>query len=388
MTTVDTPTATADAPDLDVATLTERLRAVADTLPGLGYTGWGFGDSVAFEGMIEASKVLGDETWRSFARGFIRAWALEASPYERLDCTAAGLAMVRIGEVIGDARVTEAAIGLADYLVARPRIGALFATWEHSPLQHAYGPDSLPPDEVALLASPPPGVFIDCLHFDPPFLVALGLLVGRDDLVEEGVRQARGYVEVLQQDDGTFDHFVLEGSERTYGAGWGRGQGWALLGLLDVLEDLPEGHEATADLTRATVRLIEAMLRTQRDDGHWYAVVHDPASGDETSTAAFMADGFLRALRLGVVGDGSDADRIEAAADAALRAALHDTDEGGNLAGVSAAVNACTLQSHYAHVPRGFIVPWGQGPLATALAERLRRVRGGDVAPAGAGSIG
>jgi unsaturated rhamnogalacturonyl hydrolase len=175
-----------------------------------------------------------------------------------------------------------------------------------------------------------------------------------------------GYVRLLQTDSGLFDHFVLEGSPQTYGPGWGRGQGWALLGLLDVLELLPPTHALRSGLEASTQRLIGAMARLQRDDGHWYAVVGDKASGDETSTAAFMSAGMRRAVRMRLVGDD-----MLTAADRALEAALASIDDDGNLQGVSAAVNACTHPSHYAHVPRGFIVPWGQGPLALAIAERL-----------------
>ena len=349
----------------------EELRAVlakvADSLLLLPYEAWNFGDSVAFEGMLAASARLGDERWATFAHGFVRGWAADRRPFVRLDCTAPGLAMVEVARCTGDARVSEPAIRLAQYLLDRPRIGPLFATWEHSPLQHPYGPGQLPADQVRLLASPPPGAFIDCLHFDPPFLVALGAHVSRESLVEEGVRQALGYIEVLQREDGTFDHFVLEGSDRTYGPRWGRGQGWALLGLLDVIEHLPDADPRIEPLTAAAARLVQAMLVTQRQDGHWDAVVGDPASGDETSTSAFMADGFLRAARLGVV----PVDAVLEPARRALVAALASTSEDGVLGGVSAAVNACTLPSHYAHVPRGFVVPWGQGPLAMALAEAL-----------------
>ncbi len=347
--------------------LSSVLANVADSLLLLPYQAWNFGDSVAFEGMLAASSRLGNDRWQSFAHGFVRAWAAADQPHVRLDCTAPGLAMVELARRTGDARVSEAAIGLADYLVSRPRLGPLFATWEHSPLQHPYGPDQLPHDEVRLLASPPPGAFIDCLHFDPPFLVSLGVHVSRDDLVDEGVGQAMGYIEVLQQPDGTFDHFVLDGSDRTYGPRWGRGQGWALLGLLDVIEHLPAGDARHEPLVGSAAKLVEAMLSTQRDDGHWDAVVGDASSGDETSTAAFMADGFLRAARLGVVAQKD----IVGPARQALAAALVSTSDDGILGGVSAAVNACTLPSHYAHVPRGFVVPWGQGPLAMALAEAL-----------------
>jgi unsaturated rhamnogalacturonyl hydrolase len=343
------------------------LRTVADHLLTLAYRTWSFGDSVAFEGMVSASTVLGDDRWLQFAHGFTRGWATRAEPYARLDCTAPGLAMVQIYRATQDPLVLQGAIGLAHYLVMRPRIDGVFATWEHSPLQQPYGPERLSTQEEAMLANPPAGVFVDCLHFDPPFLVALGLASGEPALVEEGARQAVGYVRLLQTESGLFDHFVLAGSPRAYGPGWGRGQGWALLGLLDVVDELPPDHPCRQELAAAAARLIAAMIRLQRDDGHWYAVVDDPASGDETSTAAFMAAGMLRAAGSSISGD-----EARAASRRALEAALESTDKDGILAGVSAAVNACTNPTHYAHVPRGFVVPWGQGPLALALAERLR----------------
>jgi unsaturated rhamnogalacturonyl hydrolase len=346
--------------------LAQTLRRVADQLIRLPYKTWSFGDSVGFEGMVAASRVLGDDRWLRFAHGFVRAWATRAEPYVRLDCTAPGLAIVQIYRATEDPLLQDGALGLARFLVTRPRIGGVFATWEHSPLQHPYGPDKLSAPELALLADPPAGVFVDCLHFDPPFLVALGAITGEQAWVDEGVRQAVGYVRLLQTESGLFDHFVLEGSDRTYGPRWGRGQGWALLGLLDVLDEVPRGHPCRQELAESASRLIGAMIPLQREDGHWDAVVGDAGSGDETSTAAFMAAGFHRAARSGLAGD-----EARVAAEQALHAAVTSTDEQGILKGVSAAVNACTTASHYAHVPRGFVVPWGEGSLALALAERL-----------------
>ncbi len=361
---------TTTAPDPDVQRLGEVLRKVADGLVQLPYKAWSFGDSVAFDAMVAASETMGDSRWLQFARGFVRGWASRARPYVRLDCTAPGLAMVQIYRKTKDPLVLEAALGLAGYLVARPRIDGVFATWEHSPLQHPHGPELLTAPELELLADPPAGVFVDCLHFDPPFFVSLGAVTGDARWVEHGAEQAAGYIRLLQQVSGLFDHFVLEGSSRTYGPGWGRGQGWALLGLLDVLDELPTTHRSRRQLEVATARLIEAMARRQRDDGNWYAVVDNPSSGDESSTAAFMAAGMRRAVCAGLV-DGS----VEQAANRALEAAVAASDRDGILTGVSAAVNACTHPSHYAHVPRGFLVPWGQGPLALAIVERLKGER-------------
>lgn len=346
----------------------ERIRQLAGTLCNLPYETWNFGDSVAFEALLEATEALGEPQWAAFARGWARAWATRATPYRELDHTAPGWAIVRLGEQHGDARLIEAAAGLADELVARPRILRLFRTWRHSPLVHPCGTAGLSPEHASLVADPPAGSFLDCLHFDPPFLTALGRVTHRVDLQQAGIEQALAYVRVLQRPDGLFDHFVLDGLPGTFGPGWGRGQGWALLGLLDTIEEigaLPEQalRSEAATLREAAASLIAAMIRLQRADGHWSAVVDVPSSGIESSTAAFMAAGFFRAASLGVL----DHPEMIASAHRAVGAVLESLDDDGGLRDVSAAVMACTEASHYEHVPRGFTVPWGQGPALLAL---------------------
>ena len=143
--------------------------------------------------------------------------------------------------------------------------------------------------------------------------------------------------------------------------------GLGSLGLLDVLEHTPPDHEGHPRVAQAFVQLSNALRDTQRDDGSWTAVVHDPQSGTEGSTAAFAAAGFARAVRLGFL----SADFAQPARKAWSNALEH-VDENGLLTDVSAAVRPSTSQSSYCHVPKGFLVPWGQGPLlvaAQAIAE-------------------
>ncbi|CAN5643034.1 hypothetical protein BH24ACT5_BH24ACT5_02050 [soil metagenome] len=355
----------------DPSDLRSLLATVATGLERLPYTTWNFGDSVAFEGLVAAGDALDSDRYLAFARGVIRGWATRRRPFVRLDCVAPGLAMVQVIERTGDEHVLEAASDLASYLRSRPTIDGVYATWEHSPLQEPWGPDELSPAELQLLADPPAGVFVDCLHFDPPFFAALGQVTGDYDLVDDAVEQALGYIRLLQRPDGLFEHFVLDPAATTYGPGWGRGQGWALLGLLGVIGRLDADDPRRAELASSAARLVQAMRTWQRSDGSWSAVVDDPSSGDENSTTAFMAEGFVHAATLGVIA-GGDIGPVRHDAERALRAAVAATDANGQLTSVSAAVNACTTASHYVHVRRGFVVPWGQGPLALALASHVR----------------
>lgn len=341
------------------------LAKVAASLPRMRFDTWNFGDSVGFEGMIESGRVLGDDTYFAFAHGWMRAWATRRTPYRRLDATAPGMAMVEVALLANDAILFEGLVDLARYLMSRPIDRGIFDTWEHMCLMPPYGGEMLSPQEAALLAQPPGGSCVDCLHFDPPFFTALGKALEDPEFTEVGITQALGYIEALQQPDGIFDHFFMHGISGTFGPGWGRGQGWSLLGLLDVLKNIPDENPARPQILTAVQKQIKRMIELQRSDGRWWCVVHQPASGEEGSTAAFMATGFARAIRMGIV----DKNEVLPHAINALAGALADTDNDGHLQYVTAAVMASTRESHYVHTPRGFLVPWGQGPLALAICE-------------------
>jgi unsaturated rhamnogalacturonyl hydrolase len=127
---------------------------------------------------------------------------------------------------------------------------------------------------------------------------------------------------------------------------------------------LPPGHRAFTRLLAAMQALASAMCATQRPNGAWWAVAQSPESGPEASTEAFMAEGLGRGVERGWL----PRERYMAAAAAAWRATLEDTDSEGTLRDVSAAVWSSTSDLHYHHVPKGFVVPWGQGPLLLAAA--------------------
>jgi unsaturated rhamnogalacturonyl hydrolase len=344
----------------------DRVRAAADRLCTYPFACWHYGDSIGFEGLLAASDLLGDGKYEGFVQGAVKAWIPRAQPYRELDNTAPGYAMCLLYERTGDEAVLDACLELASFLTGRRTLRGVYVAFERAPLRSPYGDAELPPDELALLDDPGAGVFVDCLHFDAPFLVLLGRIAKEDGLVEAGVGQALALVDLLQQPDGLFAHFFLERTGRTYGHGWGRGQGWALLGLLDVLEQLPKSHPETERLHASLVRLADALVRAQEPDGHWPTPIADATSFHETSTSSFAAAGLARGAGLGLL-DAS----VCAAGKLAWRASLASVRPDGSLDGVSAALWASTAPSHYAGAPVGFQVPWGSGAFLVAAREQL-----------------
>ena len=339
----------------------ERLQAAAELLIDYPFRVWHYGESTGLEGLVRAGDLLGEPRYEAWVHGLLRGWAARRHPFTELDNTLPGKVLCELAARHDDELLLAAGLDAAGYLTARRTLRGVALPFERAPLRQPFGGEPLGPRDRDLLEDPGPGVFVDALHFDPPFLVRLGVLADAPELVDAGAGQARALSELLQDGSGLFWHFFLERSGERYGFGWGRGQGWALLGLVDVLEALPRDHLEWDPLAGALERLVRALRGSQRADGGCDAVVGDPESGDESSTAAFVAAGVGAAVASGVLGN----DQLDLARRAwSNTAAL--VGEDGVLAGVSANVWACTVPSHYHHVPRGAVVPWGQGPLLLA----------------------
>jgi unsaturated rhamnogalacturonyl hydrolase len=339
-----------------------RLEAAASLLTRHEFLFWHYGDSIGFEGLLATSDVLSSHRYEGFVHGALKAWSAKATPYRELDNTAPGHAMCLSYERTGDATVLAAASELAEFLVERPALAGAYVSFKRAPLRMPYGNAALSAEEAKLLDDPGPGIFVDCLHFDAPFLTHLGALRSDRRLLDLGAAQATAMIALLQDDDtGLFWHFWLEKTADRYGFGWGRGQGWALLGLMDVLDYLPAAHPERLTIATAATRLAHALRGLQHPTGHWPAVVSEPDSYLETSTALFAAAGFARGVCTGLLDD-----TYRGPARAAWRAALEALGADGAVAGISAAVWASTAPAHYRAVPSGFIVPWGQGTILVA----------------------
>ncbi|WP_026381798.1 glycoside hydrolase family 88 protein [Afifella pfennigii] len=353
----------------DIVLTPQLVAAVADRLRDHAFQTWFYGDSIGFEGLIAASDLTGNPTWFDFSHGFFRAWASRRQPWQPDDNTAPGHAMCTVIERTGDALLREAVIDLARHLRARRRVGAVSITFEDTlrSLRMPYGGVKLSAEEEAQMRDPGPGIWLDCMHFDPPFFAHLERIDPGAGWSEVAVAEILAYRDLLvDAGTGLYQHFWLERTGRAYTRGWGRGQGWALLGLIDVAEHLSATQRGAEEVRAETLRLARLMLDWQLDDGNWWSLVHEPKSGPESSTAAFMACAFFRGMSLGLLPQSEFAEPAERA----YRAMEANLDANGNLLGVSAAVYSALVEEHYWHVPLDRIVPWGQGPALTAAAAR------------------
>jgi unsaturated rhamnogalacturonyl hydrolase len=91
-------------------------------------------------------------------------------------------------------------------------------------------------------------------------------------------------------------------------------------------------------------------------------VLDDSESYLETSIAAFVVDGFSMAIRIGLLSE-----EYLPVIERAWKAMLGHVDSSGKLTGVSYETFPSPRREHYRQMPRDAVVPWGQGPLLTAI---------------------
>lgn len=147
-----------------------------------------------------------------------------------------------------------------------------------------------------------------------------GTMPGRQKDLDHLASMLISYAGRLQREDGIFVHFT-EGR-----VAWGRGNGFAALGLTEALTALPAAHASRATLLEIYRRHMTAMVAMQAPDGMWRQVIDEPGAYREESATAMTLIAMARGVRLGWI----DARTYRPVINRAWGAlAAHITQDGG-----------------------------------------------------------
>jgi rhamnogalacturonyl hydrolase YesR len=106
------------------------------------------------------------------------------------------------------------------------------------------------------------------------------------------------YAARLQRDDGLFNH-ASDGP-----AAWGRGNGFAALGLMETLTVMPQRHPMRVKLLEIFRRQMSAVRPQQAPDGMWRQVIDVAGAYREESATAMLLTAMARGIRLGWIDRG------------------------------------------------------------------------------------
>lgn len=352
-------------------TMKETTTQAADLLMQYDWKVWFWGDSIGLEGLLDATEYLGKKEYETFVYGLVKGWQARRTPSQRWDYTAPGVALLRLYESTGDPLLLETATEHADYLAGfRQTVGGAYVRYADP--QFNLSPQ-LPSGEAFEIRGQQasdggPCVFVDNMHFDGPFFSRLYQVTGDLRYRDLAIGNIRPSIQLLfDRQSHLFHHFWSERQRTPNGVFWGRGQGWALLGIVHTLECLPGSDQNVPSLLEVLRQLSGALAAAQDESGHWHTVINDAESYLESSVAAFVVDGFSRAILRGWLPESYRSTIVRA-----MDAAMGQVAKNGKLDGVSYETYPSAAAEHYRRMPRGAMVPWGQGPLLTAIRSYAR----------------
>lgn len=208
----------------------------------------------------------------------------------------------------------------------------------------------------------------DTLYMTVLFLGRMGVMLKREDWVQESVRQFLVHLKYLTDvRTGLFFHgWTFKERHHFAGALWGRGNAWYTAGLVDYLDmvEVPEGVRQF--LLTSLNRQIDALAELQADSGLWHTLLDDPGAYEETSASAGFAYGILKAARKGYI----PASR-RAIGERALTAVLRRIDADGLVQGVSYGTRMGRTLQFYKDIPL-CPMPYGQSMALLMLVEALK----------------
>jgi hypothetical protein len=221
--------------------------------------------ALAWSNSMRLSELTAEPQWKEKAARDLAAFtsgktAVLAEPY-RLTSLAGALALADAGTLMGDTAARDLAVKVGLFMI----------------------PDA--PDQLIRFATG---------WTDDMFMVSSVLSrVANDRQTAVVGKLLTSYAEKLQRPDGIFIH-AADGPHA-----WGRGNGFALLGVTEALTNLPAEWSDRSRVLDIYRKHVAALAKLQSDDGSWRQVVDEPTSYRELTVTAMTTAAMARGIRLG-----------------------------------------------------------------------------------------
>jgi unsaturated rhamnogalacturonyl hydrolase len=338
--------------DREIGSPANLLRKLAQRTLEYDFSVWFWGDAIAVDGLLEASEILRDSSYSEFCFRYFEAWSRRTLSW--VDHLTPGSALLALYKESGNRALLDAAVRLANWLRSAPNAPGSGV--------HLYRPDLPPYRHTA---------WVDTLYHEPSFFCSLAQITGNPAFHQNGLDIWASHVRTLSSHAGPFlAHAYDTGARSLRGYGWGRGNGWALLGMADTLELLPKEHPGYQAALQDFQSLSQAIVATQDPSGFWKTLLAEQEIYLESSTAAFFGAAFLKGMRLNLLGV-----EYTEPAERAWRAMLSRIAADGSFFGVSACTYAAVEPGNdvalYRTLPTEVNV-WGQGSALRFAGERIR----------------
>jgi rhamnogalacturonyl hydrolase YesR len=336
------------------------------------FNDWTYSMGVVMAGMLHVSEVTGDETFAAYTFknfdfifdhiDYFRRQAKEFGPqsygYRRLidmreldDCGAIGAALIKAYSLKQEPRYREG-IGLVDEHIGKKQRRLADGT----------------------LARPRPvpvALWIDDAYMSIPFLAHMGKLTGERRYFDDAARQVFGMSERLfDRSKGLYDHSWFENAPVDARFFWGRGAGWMLMAMAELLGVMPEDHPDRARVLEQFQRSVQGVAAMQSGTGMWHQLVDKSDSYPESSATAMYTFAIARGVNRGWISPA-----YAPIAQTGWRALEQRVHPDGRIEGICVGTTAAYDMVYYYNRPTDLAAMQGYGPALMAGAEVMLMLR-------------
>jgi unsaturated rhamnogalacturonyl hydrolase len=218
-------------------------------------------------------------------------------------------------------------------------------------------------------------LWIDDAYMSVPFLAQMGKMTGETKYFDDAARQIIGMSgRMFDPSKGLFDHSWFADMEEDARFYWGRGDGWAMMAMAELLTVMPEAHPDRARVLEIFKRAARGAVETQSGTGLWHQLLDRTDSYLETSASAMFTFAIARGVNRGWLPVS-----YAPVAQTGWRAIEQRVRPDGQIEGICVGTTAAYDAVYYYNRPTALNAMQGYGPTLMAGAEVLTMIRNFDI---------
>lgn len=211
-------------------------------------------------------------------------------------------------------------------------------------------------------------VWLDDMFMSIPAIVQMGKLTGERKYFDEAVKQIIQFSDRMWvEEKGLFRHGWVESMQNHPSFFWGRANGWAILTLTEVLDELPNSHPQRDKILSLLRKHINGITSFQSGEGFWHQLMDRNDSYLETSATAIFTYCIAHAINKGWI----DAVVYGPSAMLGWNAVSTKINDLGQIEGTCVGTGMAFDPAFYYYRPISVFAAHGYGPVIWAGAEMI-----------------
>lgn len=271
---------------------------------GTLYGEWSYPLGVTLYGLIQTSRLLKDSRLEAYVEGHMRKctdfydycmWdkgVYGAAPFHNQlttvdsldDCGSFASALLEVMKdchIPQGAKVADMAAEFVTNRQQRLEDGTFYRNYSYMPIMNET-------------------MWADDMYMSIPFLCRCYEWKKDESYLQDAVTQVKNFYKYLYMPDlqimsHIYDtHYMVQTR-----VPWGRGNGWVLFSISELLAVLPKNFSGREEIVLIFQKLCAGYLKLQGEEGMWHQVLTFPDSYQESSSTAMFIYGFARGVRYG-----------------------------------------------------------------------------------------